>query len=822
MLNWILNLCNWVYSDDKECVDIIVCYIVALILVIFSRFIKQVIQTSVQKQVVFVRTLYRLHFNRRVRLVPATSSIRSAAGTNQVVNTAFISQAENNQSKPSLGQPDNKKIKINATSTRIQNINSHILPTPVKFENTQDKVKQTYTPSENKQGNISPAPSQTVNKQGNISSASNQSKIIHGNVRKTDTPSENKQGNITPNTQSERKKSNMPGGNRKLENTKETSTSPGDNISQKHSSLVVNETDKDSPNLKSDTSVDTMIPHTQVNIVIQSTPDLTNNVQITPGDPLASLLDSVGLKLAQAENDISENVSSREQKDKTNENETHEEQETSYSYGNEQSNEHEHISEFPDCKINLLKFTHDYAMFYLYKFLNYRYEAFVQSGRNEIFRYVYITTGWMMGYTSIRSKADRYLKHAGYKNSMMWMVKKVRVDLSTKGEVEEDVFTDSDDETTHQSGQNMRTVRAPKRICKTIDLRGKNLEEVEKILKQCVSNFKHGNSNAKDSTNLVLHINIIIDNNDEENLKHLIESYLRKSGDSFSYKLLKVSISGKQDPGEKPDLTSGQDKFKPTRSHGGWPKKGEYFKEPEDKSLDVRRSPFDEAMNRVVHFTDRMSKLYWRTEKEKDRFIYIITGYGKHNNRIKGGIAHYFKVNAFGNRYVWINVGLVMLDLKDDIGSNKDDSDNLKTRHFVFKESESKGRTVDIRGKTRPEAMDIFRTFLDSHLETYRNADIKNKKANRYVYVISGYKASNPDIGPVLKPAVQDYLDTNGYKSRHKWFNSGGLVMIDLEEDDDVDDVTSEDDDDDDDVSSEENGDVTSDDDVSSEKDDDF
>ncbi|XP_059155770.1 uncharacterized protein LOC131940884 [Physella acuta] len=306
---------------------------------------------------------------------------------------------------------------------------------------------------------------------------------------------------------------------------------------------------------------------------------------------------------------------------------------------------------------------------------------------------------------------------------------------------------------------------------------------------------------------------VLVDNNDDTaELKSMIESYFKKYGVSFSYIPVKTN-EAEYDRAEKKTSSQhfGDFSKQHSRSGGFWPSKDDIFVEPEDKKVDVRRMKMKDALDKVVHFIDRMTKIYRQTKNEADRYIYIVTGYGSlfGNKQIKRGIVVYFKMYDYGKRYIWINSGLMMVDLKEDINTYNINSTIRKKRRFVYTPNcEPEDKKLDIRGKKKNEAMNEFRIFIGNLLETYKTT---GNKEDRYAYVVTGYKASNPEIGPVLKPAVQDYLVTNGYETRHEWFNNGGLVMIDLEEDDDKDDVTSEGEDVDDVTSEDDNDDVSSD-----------
>ena len=66
--------------------------------------------------------------------------------------------------------------------------------------------------------------------------------------------------------------------------------------------------------------------------------------------------------------------------------------------------------------------------------------------------------------------------------------------------------------------------------------------------------------------------------------------------------------------------------------------------------------------------------------------------------------------------------------------------------------------TIDLHSLTKPEAMKAFTRWLNSV-----KADLENKHKYRIrVQVITG-KGNNSINGPVLKPAIEDYLDDNDY-----------------------------------------------------------
>ncbi|KAH9488462.1 hypothetical protein Btru_062708 [Bulinus truncatus] len=91
--------------------------------------------------------------------------------------------------------------------------------------------------------------------------------------------------------------------------------------------------------------------------------------------------------------------------------------------------------------------------------------------------------------------------------------------------------------------------------------------------------------------------------------------------------------------------------------------------EPLDKKLDLRLRYLSDAMTAFFEFYIRMGRMYVSEGyKEDDRYIYVVTGYGKYSENgigvIKPEVQSFLDDNNVRHR--WLNRGLVMIDFCEE------------------------------------------------------------------------------------------------------------------------------------------------------------
>ncbi|KAK0064704.1 trichohyalin [Biomphalaria pfeifferi] len=101
--------------------------------------------------------------------------------------------------------------------------------------------------------------------------------------------------------------------------------------------------------------------------------------------------------------------------------------------------------------------------------------------------------------------------------------------------------------------------------------------------------------------------------------------------------------------------------------------------EPSKKKFDLRGLYLDPAMALFYAFYHQMKKMYTHEGyKEEDRYIYVVTGYGKFSKngipKIKPAVQSFLDKNKIRQR--WLNPGLVMIDFCEEVDEEKDLDDD--------------------------------------------------------------------------------------------------------------------------------------------------
>ncbi|KAK6975470.1 trichohyalin [Biomphalaria glabrata] len=92
------------------------------------------------------------------------------------------------------------------------------------------------------------------------------------------------------------------------------------------------------------------------------------------------------------------------------------------------------------------------------------------------------------------------------------------------------------------------------------------------------------------------------------------------------------------------------------------------------------------------------------------------------------------------------------------------------------RETTDPNKTIDLHYLSLQDAMNTFMNFLKAMENDYHNSNFR--RVDRFVHIITGRGLHSRNRIPIIKPAVQSYLDKHNYT--HEWKNSGGLVTIDL------------------------------------------
>ncbi|KAI8761769.1 trichohyalin [Biomphalaria glabrata] len=92
------------------------------------------------------------------------------------------------------------------------------------------------------------------------------------------------------------------------------------------------------------------------------------------------------------------------------------------------------------------------------------------------------------------------------------------------------------------------------------------------------------------------------------------------------------------------------------------------------------------------------------------------------------------------------------------------------------RETTDPNKTIDLHYLSLQDAMNKVMNFLKAMENDYHNSNFR--RVDRFVHIITGRGLHSRNRIPIIKPAVQSYLDKHNYT--HEWKNSGGLVTIDL------------------------------------------